>query len=131
VSGGTDKAFIVDDGQDPAQQFLDALDKIRQKAALPCDYALPTAMGSTAVDFDKVNVNLTPSLGPQAGKETPVLRAPDPSRCDPATGGWYYDDPQAPKSIKLCDQSCNAVSQDEHAKLDILLGCQSRIVMLH
>jgi hypothetical protein len=130
-SGGTDKSFIVDDGQDPAQQFLDALNNIRQKATLPCDYALPTATGSTAVDFDKVNVNLTPSLGPQAGHEIAVLRAPDATRCDPTTGGWYYDDPQTPKSLKLCDQTCTAVTQDDHAKLDILLGCQSRIVMLH
>jgi hypothetical protein len=129
-SGGTDQAFIVDDGQDPAQRFLDALDAIRQKAALPCDYAVPAASGSMAVDFDKVNVNLTPSLGPQAGQDLPVLRALDPSRCDPMTGGWYYDDPAAPKTIKLCSQSCTAVSQDEHAKLSIVLGCQSRFVMV-
>jgi von Willebrand factor type A domain len=129
-SGGTDQAFIVDDGQDTTQQLIDALDKIRMRATLPCEYALPAPTGATAVDFDKVNVTSTPSTGAQAGQPGVILRAPDPSACDAQSGGWYYDDPKAPKSIKLCDASCAAVSEDTGAKLDILLGCQSQVIMV-
>ena len=42
--------------------------------------------------------------------------------------GWYYDDPDAPKTINLCPSSCEQVQNDPNAKLEIVLGCDTVVL---
>jgi Mg-chelatase subunit ChlD len=119
-AGGTAHAFLVDTGGDVATEFADALDEIRGAAA-SCDFSIPGASsGSEPINPKKVNVSYLPS-----GSSTPtrVLQTAngDPSNCD-GDGGWYYDDPEAPTTIKLCDATCQALSS---GSIQVEFGCDT------
>jgi Mg-chelatase subunit ChlD len=119
-AGGTDNAFLVDTGGDVATEFANALDEIRGAAA-SCDFNIPEgSSGSEPIDPDKVNVSYI-----AGGSSTPtrVLQTAngDPSNCD-SDGGWYYDDPVAPKAIKLCDATCQALST---GSIQVEFGCDT------
>jgi len=116
-SGGTGQAFLVDTGASVAQAFTDALNQIRGQAA-SCDFNIPAQTAQGPVDPHKVNVYATPK---GAAQRTAVLMVQnsDPANCGPA-GGWYYDDPAAPKVIKLCDSSCQSLNG---GRVEVELGC--------
>ena len=44
---------------------------------------------------------------------------------DPACSGegWRYDDAANPKKILMCPASCNLLTAEPGAKLDVLFGC--------
>jgi von Willebrand factor type A domain len=128
AAGGTDKAFIVDTSQDVAKTFLQAMNTIRNAAALPCRYAVPPARGGTTRDLEKLNVAYTAGSGASAGQRAAILKASGASQCDPISGGWYYDDPVNPTSIELCDATCHAVTNDPGAEVEILVGCKALVI---
>ena len=117
AKGGTGQAFVVDTNGNVVQQFGAALKAIQGKA-LGCQYSIPVPTNGQPIDYSKVNVQLTlggtPALLPYVASE---------AKCDPATGGWHYDDPLNPTKILLCGQTCTAVTADSNAKVDIQLGC--------
>jgi hypothetical protein len=39
--------------------------------------------------------------------------------------GWFYDNPAAPMKLVLCPSTCDAVSADARALLEIVLGCRT------
>lgn len=122
ASGGTGSAFIVDGNANVAQEFKAALDAI-QSSALGCEYTIPQP-GMGMLDYDKVNVQYTPGGGsPQV-----IPNVPDAASCDPATGGWYYDNPMSPTKIILCGSTCGPIELDPAGKIDILLGCATEHV---
>jgi hypothetical protein len=118
AAGGTTKAWLVDQGGNVVQQFAAALQAI-QGQALGCSYQVPTATGGATVDFQKVNVRVTLTGGAPA-----QLAYVEPASACTAAGGWYYDDPAAPGSILLCPATCDDVTGDSKAQVEILLGCQ-------
>lgn len=55
-----------------------------------------------------------------------IPRVVDASACTDAAGGWYYDEPSDPATIRLCDSTCSVVTQARSgATLDVEYGCQS------
>lgn len=123
ASGGTSKAFIVDDGGNTVQQFIDAMNTIRKTAALGCEYQIPAATDAGAVDFNQVNVQYLPGGGGQA---VDILHAKDAMQFDPVSGGWYCDNNAAPTKIELCPATCANVEKDENGEIDILVGCATK-----
>lgn len=122
AAGGTTKAYIVDAGGNTTQQFIDAMNDIRKSAGLACEYLIPPpAMGET-IDFNKVNVQYVPGAG---GAPKDILHAKTAADCDPATGGWYYDNNAAPTKIVICPATCTTIEADDMGKIDILLGCET------
>ena len=122
-SGGSSKAFVIDATGDVGQQFLATLNVIRG-AALSCEYAVPTPTMGT-LEYDLVNVEYTPSSG--SGAQT-IYYVGDASKCDAATGGWFYDVEPAkgtPKKIQLCPATCKKVQSDPGARVDVRLGCKT------
>ena len=118
-AGGTGKALIVDANAAVAsQQFLDAMAAI-SGAALPCDYAIPAGGDQTP---DLVNLAFNDGSG-----QSYVPNVGDASRCDPAQGGWYYDDPAAPRRILTCDATCNKFKSTGTAQVNVVLGCQTYV----
>jgi len=119
-AGGTDHAFLVDTGGDVAKEFADALDQIRG-AASSCDFTIPKmSSDGQAINPAQVNVSYT------AGGSGSPIRVPQtfmgqPSNCDEA-GGWYYDNPQAPTAIKLCDATCRTLSG---GSIQVEFGCDT------
>ncbi|MFT3698594.1 MAG: vWA domain-containing protein [Kofleriaceae bacterium] len=120
AAGGTTAAFLVDTGGNTNQQFLDAMNAIRNSAA--CTYQIPLPTDGSMVDYQTVNVVVTPN----GGSATTVPQVANQAAC-PATGdGWYYDNPAAPTTINLCATSCGSV-QTTGTNVDITLGCDTVI----
>ncbi|MBK6693933.1 MAG: VWA domain-containing protein [Myxococcales bacterium] len=116
VAGGTKQAFIASttNPQLVGQYVAAALNSIRQ-AAVGCEYQVPAAPANQTLDPTKVNVEFTGFAGKGAIGQN--------QGCGGNGLGWTYDNPAAPKSIKLCPTTCAQVSNDSTAKIDIVFGC--------
>jgi hypothetical protein len=123
ASGGTRTAFIVNSSQNVEQQFSAALNAIRG-AALPCSYQVPSPDGGTP-DFGKLNVQYTAG----SGSVSTIPYVENPGRCNPTTGGWYYNaDPAeggVPSQIVVCPATCSTFGSDTKGRVDVVLGCQT------
>ena len=121
-AGGTGQAFIVDTGGDVAKAFGDALDAIRGVAS-PCDFTIPS-MGNNGktINPKKVNVRYTPKDA-TASVLLPQAAMGNAANCG-ASGGWYYDNPNAPTLIKLCDTTCQSLGQ---GSIDVEFGCDTLV----
>jgi von Willebrand factor type A domain-containing protein len=117
LAGGTSKGIFISDGANTKQELLDALAAIRGEV-LDCDFAMPLPKPGVAIDKALINVNYTPT----GGTKTTLPQVTDEAAC-PTSGGWYYDNADAPTRILLCKSSCDQVTVDAKASLDILLGC--------
>jgi hypothetical protein len=122
-SGGTGQAYLVDTGGSVAQAFTAALNAIRGQAA-SCDFAIPAQTSQGPVDPHKVNVYYTPKGSTQ---RVAVLMTPngDPAGCGMG-GGWYYDNPAAPKVIKLCDATCQSLNG---GRVEVEFGCATNEIV--
>jgi hypothetical protein len=119
LAGGTDAAFLVDTGGDVAASFAQALDAIRGVAAT-CDFLIPTeGSGGKSIDPTKVNVRYSGSGG--GSILLPQVDSSNPANCGDR-GGWYYDDPRNPKTIKLCDTTCESVVG---GRIQVEFGCDT------
>ncbi len=88
--------------------------------SLDCEWNIPPPPAGEMFDQGKVNVQYT-----AGGSATPidVLHAGDFAGCDPASGGWYYDNPMAPSKVVACPATCQQIQADFNAKIDIRFGC--------
>lgn len=118
-AGGTEKAYLVDTSQDVADQFLEALNVIRSAAR--CEFQIPTPTSGTP-NYGMINV----AIGPEGQEPETVSGVGNPAACDPVEGGWYYDNPDDPNRIILCDATCQRV-KDGELGVTILLGCQTQV----
>jgi hypothetical protein len=118
-AGGTEEAYNVDLSPDAEKDLLDTLNQIRVKA-LACTYEIPPPPAGEVADFGRVNVAYTAGDGGARERFPKVETSAD---C-PATGeGWFYDDNAKPTRITLCPSTCDHISGDLHAQIDIVLGC--------
>ena len=117
MAGGTTEGIFVADGANTTQDLLEALGAIRG-AILDCDFPMPTAKPGVVVDPAFINVNFTPSNG----APSTLTQVSGEANCV-GTGSWYYDNAINPTRIVLCKSTCDAVTADAMASLEILLGC--------
>jgi hypothetical protein len=118
AGNGADAFIIKSATTDVTTAFVTALNKIRG-ASLACQYAVPTGVGA---DYKKVNI----SLGTSGGSSANLPYVGSVAKCNPTTGGWYYDvDPAAgtPTKILMCDASCKSLGASPSATIDIQVGC--------
>jgi len=112
AAGGTEHAYLVAD--DSASGVLDALNRVRASAAIPCDF--PIDASSPNLDFDQTSV-----VTLDANCELTSLKHVESSAsCD--SGGFYFDDAESPSNILLCESTCGAVKQPG-MKLLYAIGC--------
>lgn len=117
MSGGTAQGIFVADGTNTTQDLITALADIRG-AILDCDFAMPVPKPGVEVLPSLINVNFTPG----GGMMSTLPQVSGESACA-ATPGWYYDNPKDPSRIILCKSTCDTVTGDPMASLEILLGC--------
>lgn len=122
-AGGTEHAYLIGD-QDVEQQVLQALNAIRGAASIPCELKLPEPTGGNALDYGLVNVAYQDS----SCALTTIYNVPSDTSCDDVEGGWYYDDPAAPSSVKLCGASCDRVSAPG-GRLAFTVGCETEVLV--
>jgi hypothetical protein len=116
-AGGTKQAYLLGASTDAVTEFSKALQSIRGRT-LSCDYKIPE---KSDLDYSKVNVNV--SVG--SGAPTLVGQAASAEQCEDNSDGWYYDNPAAPKLIKLCKKTCDSVLAAAGSKLEVLIGCKT------
>ncbi|MGC4095359.1 MAG: VWA domain-containing protein [Polyangiaceae bacterium] len=114
-AGGTKNAYLVGD-QNVTANVLAALNSIRRTAQLPCEFPMPSAQ-SGAIDTSQVRV-----LFSQGGCQYKNIYYVSQQSACPSDGGWFFDNPNTPQSIKLCPQSCDLVSNTA-SSLKLQVGC--------
>jgi hypothetical protein len=141
AAGGTGQALIVDAANgDPTQQFLDAMNKIREavtvthtethtethSTTLPCEWTIPAAPGDQKFDKTKVNVDFA-SGGNAASRIGAIPSAAD---CAGVTNGWHYDDPATPTKVLVCPQTCDMIHAAADAQVNVVFGCATEIAII-
>jgi hypothetical protein len=116
-AGGTMQGIFVSDGANAQQELLAALGAIRGQV-LDCDFPMPQPKPGIDVDPNLINVNYTPS----GGAQTTLTQVANADACG-AGQSWYYDNVAAPTRIILCKSTCDTITSDTMASLQILLGC--------
>lgn len=121
-AGGTNQAQIVDTAGDVTKQFVAALNTVRT-SRLACEFQLPPQPPGSALDFFQVNVAYR-----EGATASNLFYVRSPDRCDPVSGGWYYDDLKgvAPSKIIVCPETC-AAFQNASGSVEIQLGCATAI----
>lgn len=118
--------YNVGDGSGPV--LAAALDAISAQAVpLPCELDVEglTPPEGESLDFDEINVTLTEDAEPVT-----LPRVPSADLCPDNQLAWYYDDPQNPTKIELCDFACDSVSEaGDGATLNVVVGCESTVVV--
>jgi len=108
--------------------LANALQAISQQAVpLPCEIDVTglTAPVGEELDYGQVNVILT-----QGETVTPFPQVGDAGACPFALPTWYYDVPNAPTKIHLCQSACDTVSEaGDGANLNVVAGCTATIVV--
>lgn len=130
VAGGTRQAFVVNtNAADVTQSFVNALNSVRS-SGLSCEYMVPVN-GADGGELDYFSVNVQFTSG--AGKTSLIGNVKDRASCSPTQGGWYYDvDPASgaiPKTISICENSCNQFKADTAGKVEVLLGCKTVLIV--
>jgi len=90
-----------------------------QGTPLSCEYEIPAPPQGLVFDPMKVNVEYA-----EAGQTVELGYVDSPEACAAAGAGWYYDDPAAPTTIKVCPFTCgvfNALAAG--ASIEIVFGC--------
>ncbi len=95
-----------------------------QTEVLECEWELPEPPPDGTFDRQKVNVKLSDE---ETG-EVVFGQVPDADRCGDELG-WYYDDPDDPTKILACPETCAMIQEAIGAKIDIVLGCLTIILL--
>lgn len=119
-AGGTDEALFIDPEGAVDEQFVDALQNIRN-GALACQLQLPT----TDEQLDYFRVNLLFDNGPTVKQLSFVS---DEAGCAQEPNGWHYDVDATvtrPSSIKVCPQVCDEfkTAPTTSSSIRLQLGC--------
>jgi hypothetical protein len=115
--------WTVGDG-DPAA-FTAALKAITDAVVIPCEYNIPLPTSGMSIDPRLVAVTFDDGMG---GTPIKVGKVDDQTSCDPADGGWFFDDNDRPTTIQLCQTSCELANESPaEAAVELLYGCTQDI----
>ncbi|MBK8996975.1 MAG: hypothetical protein IPM35_14675 [Myxococcales bacterium] len=87
---------------------------------LSCEFVVPPPKDGGSIDPNKVNVSFTPTGG-SAGEVLQDNNNP----CDQGADGWQWDATKT--KVLLCGATCEKVKADDGGKIDIVVGCQTKV----
>jgi hypothetical protein len=101
------------------QQLADAV--VADAKPVDCEWLIPPPPAGEQFDRDKINVQFTPT----GGAPQKIYAAGAPDQCSDQFLGWYYDDPNAPKKVVACPQTCPTLQADVggEAEVAVVFGC--------
>ena len=120
--GGTVQAYLAD--QDNADQVLEKFRAVRYAAQLPCQLEV----SGDAVDNDELDVSQSTVGFLDFDCNYQDLAEVDGKAGCGDQGGWYFDDPEHPQQIHLCDVSCGDVKSGGR-QLFYSIGCDLQVVV--
>jgi hypothetical protein len=94
----------------------------RQVQKVPCEWPIPAAPPGQTFDSARVNVQLSVPGAEPLNVENVAAEADCAS-----AGGWYYDDPASPSTIKACSATCEQLGAEPDTRVDLLFGCATLI----
>ena len=107
------------------QSFAPVFDRLAQAvvgaSGLQCSWQIPQAPAGEAFDRKRVNVQYSA----QGAAPRSVLQVTAATACG-TTGGWYYDDANAPTRIEMCPSTCAQLQNDLQAQVEVLFGCETQ-----
>lgn len=115
AAGGTDSAYLAE--LDSSDQVLDGLRSVRNSAVLPCELNVERAIEVSTVDPSQSRVAYIDGECQQ--HELPKHESAND--CEDASG-FYFDDPDAPTRIVLCESTCGDVRANAQ-QLYFSFGC--------
>jgi hypothetical protein len=87
---------------------------------MPCEFMLPPP-GDTLGPYPRnVNVAYTANRGTPF---TTLGYVPSAAACGSTAPGWYFDDPNLPRTISLCASACNALTNASNPAIEVRFGC--------
>jgi hypothetical protein len=119
-AGGSERAFVINTGDNVGAEFLQALNQIRD-TAVSCEFQLDDA---AALDFDQVNLRISDP----AGSREALSNVGDVSACG-GDQGWYYvrNDNGTPTQIQVCPSTCTRLTTTSGISAELEVGCATRI----
>lgn len=117
-AGGTGQAIVISTAGDVTQDFLNALNRIRD-TSVSCEFQLNDA----GLDFDKVNLEVVDGAG-----ATPLVNVGDSVACGTDEQGWFYERDAAgtPTQISVCPSTCDRFTKGG-VTANLQIGCATRI----
>jgi hypothetical protein len=112
-AGGTRQAFVVRSGENVEQDLLNALLAI-VRATARCEFDVQNGMYINPFDAEL-------TYAPGDGSDPVLLPLVDDE--DACGEGWYYDDPNDPRSAALCPDTCDEIQNDARANVSMEIGC--------
>ena len=97
---------------------------VTEQRTLDCTWQMPTPSGDTEINVDLVNVEIA------GGAEDTLGLGRVDGESDCADRGWYYDDNEAPAQILACPETCDRIKNEGYSSVNILLGCETEILVL-
>lgn len=89
--------------------------------ALDCEWEIPPAPENDVFNKDKVNVELSTTVGQDDRRIIPM--AANEAACG-NTIAWYYDSPDSPSRVVACPETCNVIRSAELGTINIVFGCK-------
>lgn len=87
---------------------------------LSCEFVVPPPKDGGTIDPTKVNVTYTPTGG---GPQEVLQDNNKP--CTQGADGWQWDATKT--KVLLCGATCDKVKGDDGGKIDIVVGCQTKV----
>ncbi len=115
AAGGT--GAVIDLTGNQLGQLATQLTNIRSQE-IRCGIPMPTP---TSGGYDPDDVAFR--YGPNGGMAVDVPRVPSSNDCIGGGEGWYFDDPNNPTSIGLCEKTCGAIKVDAAPVLEVAFTC--------
>jgi hypothetical protein len=108
-----------------AQTFQNVFNELATKIIqgsqpLTCEWQIPPDPNGQQLDPNKVNVDFIDQTN---GTKETIFHVNDAASCDPALGGWYYDDNLNPKVVKACPATCSKITAIQNGKINVVFGC--------
>jgi hypothetical protein len=133
AAGGTGEAYLVGPNPEVTADVLAALNQIRSAAQVPCEFTIPDPPPGETLNPGLVNVTYQDTRGDD--NVIPSVGSAD--TCTTA-GGWFYDDPANPSSVRLCPATCDVVTATliagnvtgRTARIDLSYGCETVVITM-
>ncbi len=124
LAGGTGTAFVVDTAGTGSKStralFGNAMTQIRDANLLSCTVAIPPATAGKVINSARASLEYT-----VGSTTTAIAWRSSYTSCDTSTGGFYYDNNEAPTNVTLCPASCTALQSGASASLGMHFGCKA------
>jgi hypothetical protein len=117
IRGGGKRFQFESRDRDIERRFAELVAELRDRPH--CEYDLPS---TSDFDLGRINVEFTVAAGAGSGVPTTLFQVDGREACNGGPG-WYYDRPDRPTRIVMCEDTCRRIHGPTEASVNIKIGC--------